>query len=92
MTDKINAMAREEFWRLANEARERGLDLAEVLDRQGYLLTPRRLARIQADTLAEVAELFETTMPHQYTHKNTQNDLMRVLAQFVRGMELERRR
>lgn len=92
MSDKINAMAREAFWNLANDARDRGLDLAEVLDRRGYLLTPERLKKIQADAIDEIAELLETTSPHQYTPKNTPEDFRRALAMYLRDVAKETRK
>ena len=91
MTDRINVMARAEFWRLAEQAKTQGKDLAEVLDRQGFLLTPSRLKKIQADTIDDVAELLETTSPMQYTTKNTPEDFRRALASYLRDMAKEAR-
>lgn len=90
--DRIATMAREAFWSMADQARSRGLDLAEVLDRQGYLLTPERLDKIKADAIDEIAELLETTSPHQYTTKNTPEDFRRALASYLREMAKEVRK
>jgi hypothetical protein len=64
--NNLNTMARDDFWRAAQVAREQGKDLAEVLDRAGVLLTPARLRRIQADVLFDVAEMLDS-FPASYT-------------------------
>jgi hypothetical protein len=88
---KISTMAREDFWAAADQARRRGKDLAEVLDREGYLLTETRLRQIQADALMMAAELFAETSPHQWTTGKTQADLQRSLSAALFAMAKEAR-
>lgn len=91
MTDRINVMAREAFWEHANHARTRGRDLAEVLDREGFLLTPGRLKKIQADTIREIADLLGSTSPHQWSsYGNTQMDLMHGIVHKLRLLAEDR--
>lgn len=90
--DKIGIMAREAFWEYAHKARTNGRDLAEVLDREGYLLTASRHARIQADTIDEIADLLGSSSPHQWNDgKNTQMDLMAGIVRRLRTLADERR-
>lgn len=91
MSDKISTMARDEFWKIAEQARARGVDLAEILDRQGFLLTPKRHNLIQAQAMDEIADILETTSPARYTSRNTQSDLLSALAAFIRSQARERR-
>lgn len=89
---KINVMAREAFWDHAHAARTNGRDLAEVLDREGYLLTPSRHAKIQADTIDEIADLLGSTSPHQWNDNgNTQMDLMAGIVRRLRVLADDRR-
>ena len=95
MSQKISAMARDAFWQYADKARKSGKDLAEVLDREGYLLTGTRLVKIQADTIDEIAELLETTSPNWWVARNanlTPNDLQREIAARLRSMAKDRRK
>lgn len=51
------------FWKLAEQAKEQGKDLAEVLDRAGLLLTPKLRRKIQADTIFLMADGIEAKGP-----------------------------
>lgn len=83
---KISTMGRENFWTAAEQARSRGKDLAEVLDREGYLLTPQRLHQIQADTIDMVVEMLATSEPLQWTRDQTLGGLQRSITSVLRGM------
>lgn len=91
MTEKISEIARENFWKLAEDARLRGRDLAEVLDREGLLLTPQRRRAIEASAFDEIAELLETTSANRWTTRTTQADLMSAVARNLRSVAEERR-
>lgn len=78
--DKIATLARERFWDLALHAKDRGRDLAEVLDREGVLLTDSRLRKIKADTIREIADLLGTSSPHKWTQGSTQMHLINDIA------------
>lgn len=91
MNDKIKTMARDEFWKMAEHAKERGVDLAEILDRQGFLLTPHRYNLIQAQAMDEIAEILETTSPANFSTRNTQADLLRGVSLKIRNMAKVRR-
>jgi hypothetical protein len=66
----IQAMARSEFWKLAEQAKAEGKDLGEVLDRLGMLLTPSRKALIEANTYRELVEMLDTSSAHDWTDKD----------------------
>ena len=89
---KINAMAREEFWKHAEQARAHGRDLGEVLDRAGYLLTPQRIREIEARTIDEIADLLGSTSPHKWTTGNTQMHLIGDIAVKLRRLAADRRK
>lgn len=89
---RINAMAREEFWKHAEVAKSRGRDLAEVLDREGYLLTPERIREIEAQTIEEIAELLGSTSPHKWTTGTTQLDLISAISTKLWTLARERRK
>lgn len=89
---RINAMAREEFWKHAEQAKSRGRDLAEVLDREGYLLTPERVREIEARTIEEIAELLGSTSPHKWTAGTTQLDLISAISTKLWALARERRK
>lgn len=75
---------------MAEQAKSQGKDLAEVLDRAGVLVTPKRLARIRAEAFREVAELLETSTPAQMIaplRSFTPLDLQNGLARRLRAME-----
>lgn len=91
MTEKISEIARQQFWKLAEDAKLRGRDLAEVLDREGFLLTPERRKEIQAQAFEEIAELARTTSAHQWTTGTTQADLMSALARNLDKLAKDRR-
>lgn len=91
MTD-TGTMARDEFWRVAEIAKAQGKDLAEVLDRTGVLLTPRRFRVIQADSWDHIAEILETSPPSAWMVDRTTRapatiyDLLHGIAQTLRDM------
>lgn len=91
----MDSKARTQFWSLAERAKERGMDLAEVLDREGLLLTTRRRLDIQADALDQVAELLDTTTANQWTTIRatnlTPNDVQSGIADRLREMAQKRR-
>lgn len=89
---RINAINREQAAKLIEDAKARGLSQAEVLDRGGFLLTQERIKEIQARAISDVVELLESTTPHQYTRKNTPNDLQVALAAYLREMAKELRK
>lgn len=91
MIGKVNAMDREQLRAEAREALRGGKDLAEVLDRQGFLLTPQRLMEIQARTLEEIAEVLATSTPRQWTRRDTQQDLMDAIVRNLREIANGRR-
>jgi hypothetical protein len=66
----IQAVARTEFWKMAEQAKAEGKDLGEVLDRCGMLLTPARKALIEANTYRELAEMLDTSSAHEWTDKD----------------------
>ena len=70
MARSIKAMARKEFWAMAEIAKVEGTDLGEVLDRCGVLLTPERKAAIEANTYRELKEMLDTTSAHEWTDKD----------------------
>jgi hypothetical protein len=67
----IETMAREEFWRVAETAKAQGKDLAEVLDRMGVLLTPKRRKIIQADSWDYIADRLEELPPSAWMVERT---------------------
>lgn len=86
--------AREKFWTLADEARTRGKDLAEVLDRAGILLTERRRRESQAIILEQLAQVLESTSAAQWLRGQpgqTPNDLKRAITEHIHTMAQERR-
>lgn len=91
MIGRVNAMNREQLRTEAREALRGGKDLAEILDRQGFLLTPERLLEIQARTLEEVAEVLATSTPRQWTKTDTQQGLMDSIVRNLRELAKERR-
>lgn len=64
-------MAREDFWDYAQRARSAGKDLAEVLDREGVLLTSQRRFEIRSEMLSEVLELLRSTEAHHWFPNGT---------------------
>lgn len=89
-------MGREEFWKLAERAKTRGQDLAEVLDREGYLLTPQRHDQIVANAWYQIAEMLETSSPSQWIAKEgraapTLYDLQHGIVQVLKNMAKEKR-
>ena len=82
----MDAEARAHFWELAEQARTRGRDLAEVLDRAGVLVTPERESRIQADVLQQVADALRDTPPRQLSSATNVLDFQRDLATLVQAM------
>ena len=97
MTHRIRELARTEFWTLANRARDKGLDLAEVLDREGVLLTPQRHAEIQAQAFEHIAEMLETSAPSAWMPERTTKapatlyDLQHGIVQALKNMAKEKR-
>jgi hypothetical protein len=87
--DKIATLARDQFWDMALSAKERGRDLAEVLDRAGVLLTDSRLRKIKADTIREIADLLGTSSPHKWTQGSTQMHLINDIALGLRKIAEE---
>lgn len=69
--DNLSTLARDDFWQLAQTAREQGKDLAEVLDRAGVLLTQARLRRIQADVLEDLAFMLAISSVHEWLPKSS---------------------
>jgi hypothetical protein len=88
----LNEQARQEFWKMAEQARSRGRDLAEVLDRAGILLTVERESQIQADTLQEVATLLFDHPPHRLSQAQTVLDYHNDLARKIQALADERRK
>ena len=70
MAKSVQAMARNEFWKMAEIAKKEGKDLGEVLDRLGVLLTPRRKAQIEADVYREIVLMLETTSISEWADKD----------------------
>jgi len=68
---KIRAMARKEFWAMAEMAKSEGKDLGEVLDRCGVLLTPERKLMIEHNVYTEVVALLEGSTLHEWTEPGT---------------------
>lgn len=62
---RIRVITREEFAAFLEESRAQGLDLAEVCDRAGVLLTPERKNAIEAQALDAVADHLESIPTHQ---------------------------
>ena len=87
----MDAEARAHFWELAEQAKTRGRDLAEVLDRAGVLVTPEREARIQADILQQVADALRDTPSRQLSNATNVLDFQRDLAFLVQAMADNRR-
>lgn len=94
MTDRIRirVMARSQFWALAEAARAQGRDLAEVLDREGVLVTPERHRLIRKEAIREVANLLEAMSVQQITHKtigvtgnDTKDGIVRILREMTNG-------
>jgi hypothetical protein len=89
MNMRIRAAGRQEFWRIAEAAKSRGLDLAELLDREGVLLTPDRQVAIRAAALEEMAEFFDNISVQSLTGKTigvTGNDVKAAVAELLRTM------
>ena len=97
MTEKIETIARTDFWQLAEKAKAQGKDLAEVLDRAGVLLTPRRHKAIQADSWDYIAELLEESPPSAWMIDRTTRapatiyDLIHGVTQVLRDMAKAKR-
>lgn len=93
MTSRISTMAREEFWRLAERARDEGKDLAEVLDRQGYLLTPKRANTIRATAIEQVIQVLEETPISRWTtYGTTRLDMLNAITQQLKSLADEYRK
>jgi hypothetical protein len=86
---RIRTAGRAEFWKLAEAAKERGLDLAEMLDREGVLLTPERQDRIRRDALGLAADMLEARSVQQITGRTigvTGNDVLSGVVRTLREM------
>lgn len=70
MARSVRAIARKEFWQMAEMAKAEGKDLAEVLDRCGMLLTPERKAVIEANVYRELVEMLQTTSAVDWTDRD----------------------
>lgn len=88
----MDAEARAEFWELAEQAKSRGRDLAEVLDRAGVLLTDERMMKIQADAIQEVAQMLHELSPHRLSRSSNLLDYQRDLAMIIQNMADNRRK
>ena len=87
----MDAEARAHFWELAEQAKTRGRDLAEVLDRAGVLLTVGREKQIGADAIQEVARMLRELSPHRLSRSTNLLDFQRDLATLIQTMADNRR-
>lgn len=93
MTSRISTMAREEFWRHAERARTQGKDIAEVLDRQGFLLTPERIKNIRADAVEQVIQILEETPVSTWTtYGTTRLDMLNSIIRTLREVAKDYRK
>ena len=86
---RIRVMARSQFWQLAETAKTQGRDLAEVLDREGVLVTPERHKLIRKQAIDEVANFIEALSVQQITGRTigvTGNDVQSGVVRLLREM------
>lgn len=86
---KIRTIERGKVDDLLIQARAKGLNPGEFLDRGGFLLTQRRINEIHAKVIEDVAEVLATSRPSQFTKKTTQNDLQDAIVAYLRQMASE---
>jgi hypothetical protein len=84
----IEGLARDAFWKWAEQAKSEGKDLGEVLDRAGVLLTPQRKAAIEGNVYGELADMLDSSLPHQWgdkdNHISTPEDMRQALIRRLR--------
>lgn len=84
---RIRVVTREEFARFLEDSKAQGLDLAEVCDRAGILLTPQRKLAIEAQALDAVADHLESVPTHTLVPRTlgaTLADLHRGIVESIR--------
>lgn len=79
-------MAREDFWDYAQRARTGGKDLAEVLDREGVLLTPARKAQIRHEVMEEILVILNDVEAHRWFEPGVPHTPMDLKNQIVRWL------
>lgn len=84
---RIRVITREEFAKFLEESRAQGLDLAEVCDRAGILLTPERKLAVEAQALDAVADHLESLPTHSLVPRTlgaTLTDVHRGIVESIR--------
>lgn len=84
---RIRVITREQFAAFLEDSKAQGLDLAEVCDRAGVLLTPERKNAIEAQALDAVADHLESLPTHSLVPRTlgaTLADLHRGIVESIR--------